>query len=185
MPQMNIFAKLSAPSPSEVYDTFWKFAAERQEIFYRRFWRESPPWTNDPILGKHKFTNAYRASDRVSQYLIRSVIYRDDLPADPEELFFRTMLFKLFNKVETWELLERQVGPLTHADYRFDRYDGVLTRAMAGGQRIYSNAYIMPPGSRAFGEAAKHRNHLRLLEMMLANELPERICEAKTMHRAF
>ena len=52
---------------------------------------------------------AYRASDRVSQYLIRNVIYRHD--QGPEEVFFRIMLFKLFNKIETWELLEEHSGP--------------------------------------------------------------------------
>ena len=59
--------------PTVVYDTYWRFAAERQEIFFRRVVRTSqPPWTADPILAEYKFTNAYRASDRVSQYLIRT-----------------------------------------------------------------------------------------------------------------
>ena len=48
--------------------TFWRFAAERQAIFFRRFHGEPCPWTDDTILQEHKFTNAYRASDRVSQY---------------------------------------------------------------------------------------------------------------------
>ena len=61
-----------------------------------------------PLLDRHKFTNAYRASDRVSQYLIRFVIYQGD--QTPEEIFFRTILFKLFNKIETWELLILPIG---------------------------------------------------------------------------
>ena len=69
---MQIFTKLSVAKPTKVYGTYWKFAVERQEIFFRRFRGESPPWTNDAILAKHKFTNAYRASDRVSQYLIKN-----------------------------------------------------------------------------------------------------------------
>ena len=78
-------------------------------MFCNRLEHGPPPWTRDSVLRTHKFTNAYRASDRVSQYLIRRVIYRDDLPATVEEVFFRTILFKLFNKIETWELLEREV----------------------------------------------------------------------------
>ena len=61
-------------------------AVERQRVFYRRLERCPPPWTEDPVLLGNKFTNAYRASDRVSQYLIRRVIYRDDLPNDPAEV---------------------------------------------------------------------------------------------------
>ena len=57
--------------PTEVYDSYWRFAAERQDVFFRRLHRLPPPWTDDPVLRAHKFTNAYRASDRVSQYLIR------------------------------------------------------------------------------------------------------------------
>src|SRR4051812_44983673 len=60
--------------PSVVYDTYWKFAAERQEVFFRRLAGGRGPWTSDPVLNEFKFTNAYRASDRVSQYLIRHVI---------------------------------------------------------------------------------------------------------------
>jgi len=77
-----------------------------------------PPWTDDPILSHFKFTNAYRASDRVSQFLIRNVIYQGD--QQPDEVFFRTILFKLFNKIETWQRLEKAFGPLTTRTFDLD-----------------------------------------------------------------
>jgi hypothetical protein len=49
-------------------------------------------------LAGRLFTNAYRAADRVSQYLIRNVIYQSDLPGNADELVFRILLFKLFNR---------------------------------------------------------------------------------------
>src|SRR5687767_8581483 len=88
----------------DVFDAYWHFAAERQAIFFRRFRNELPPWTDDPILRMFKFCNAYRASDRVSQFLIRNVIYESDLSA--EDTLLRTVLFRLFSKIETWQLLE-------------------------------------------------------------------------------
>jgi thymidylate kinase len=171
--------------PSVVYDTYWRFAAERQETFFRRLEGRLRPWTSDPILAEYKFTNAYRASDRVSQYLIRRVIYRDDLPNTPEEVFFRIMLFKFFNKIETWDRLEQALGPLSFEEYSFDRYDKVLTRAMDDGAAIYSAAYIMPSGGRELGHDRKHRNHLVLLERMLADSVPQRLAESRSMQRAF
>jgi NTP pyrophosphatase (non-canonical NTP hydrolase) len=170
--------------PTAAYDTYWRFAAERQNIFFRRFEGSPPPWTDDPILRTYKFTNTYRASDRVSQYLIRRVIYRPDLPGDNAEVAFRTLLFKLFNKIETWELLETALGPLTFAEFSFKRYDQVLGRAMARGQSIYSAAYIMPSGG-SLGHERKHRNHLTLIERMLKDSLPARLAEAGSMQRAF
>ena len=180
-----VLRHLAPAKLSEVYESYWRFAAERQAVFYRRARGEARPWTENPVLAIYKFTNAYRASDRASQYLIRHVIYRDDLPKSPREVFFRILLFKLFNKIETWELLERTLGPITFEDYRFGAYDAVLTRAMQAGQRIYSAAYIMPPGSRAFGRSAKHQNNLLLLEQMLADRLAERLTQTRSMREGF
>ena len=180
-----VLPQLAPARVSEVYDGYWRFAAERQAVFFRRVQGEAYPWTRDPILAKYKFTNAYRAADRTSQYLIRRVIYRDDLPTSAREVVFRILLFKLFNRIETWNLLEQAFGPVTFEDYGFRHYDRVLARALEHGQRIYSAAYIMPPGRAAFGRAAKHQNNLLLLERMIAGGLPERLRDARMMQKAF
>ncbi len=179
----SVITSLSPACPTVVYDTFWRFATERQAVFFRKLEGEPPPWTEDPIIARYKFTNAYRASDRVSQYLIRHVIYDGD-PA-PEEVFFRTILFKLFNKIETWELLSAELGSITFKDFSYDRYDRTLTRAMAAKSPIYSAAYIMPSGKNSFGHREKHRNHLRLLEMLMRDEVVYRIADASSMKEAF
>ncbi|MXW20558.1 MAG: hypothetical protein F4Z95_07115, partial [Gammaproteobacteria bacterium] len=94
---------LAPAKVSIVYESLWRFAAERQAVFFRRALGNPPPWTADTVLRNYKFTNVYRAADRVSQYLIRNVIYRGDLPSSPPDVFFRILIFKLFNKIETWE----------------------------------------------------------------------------------
>jgi len=178
-------APLGPAVATEIYDEFWRFAAERQAVFFRRFVGLPAPWTTDPVLSAYKFTNAYRASDRVSQYLLRNVIYREDLPDSADEVCFRIILFKLFNKIETWELLEKNFGAITYDAYSFRHYDRVLTKALERGDRIYSGAYIMPPGGRSFGHSLKHRNHLALLERMLSDSLPSRVQDARSMQVAF
>ena len=176
--------RIAPLKPTRVYDTYWRFAAERQDAFFRRVDLKPPPWTDDPILRTYKFTNAYRASDRTSQYLIRRVIYRDDLPNDPVEVAFRILLFKLFNRIGTWEMISRHVGQVLYSEYTFKRYDRVLTQAMGRGDKIYSAAYIMPSAG-SFGHSKKHRNHLALIERMMSDELPMRLNDASTMQRAF
>jgi len=176
---------LSPLKLTPVFDSYWKFAVERQNVFFRRLGNDPEPWTSDPVILAHKFTNAYRASDRVSQYLIRHVIYRNDLPNTVHEVLFRTLLFKLFNKIETWELLEHTFGAITYKDYTFERYDHVLNQAMRAGGRIYSAAYIMPPGGSTFGYPAKHQNHLRLLERMMEDKLAEKLASMSRMQSAF
>lgn len=169
------------PLASELFDWYWRFAAERQAIFFRRVAGAPAPWTSDEILTTFRFTNTYRASDRVSQYLIRYVVYCGD--QSPQEVVFRTILFKLFNKVETWQLLSSHLGSLTYAAYRFESYDRILTEAMSAGTRIYSSAYIMPSGGP--GYSRKHRAHLHLLDRMMRDELPNKLADCKSMKRAF
>lgn len=168
--------------PSLVYDTYWRFAVERQNIFFRRIENPLGLYTNDPILARHKFTNAYRASDRVSQFLIRHVI--GNCENDGRDVVFRILLFKFFNKIDTWQLLERAVGEIRWRTFRRQRYVDVLDRAMAVGTRIYSAAYIMPAAS-AFEGARKHETHLRLLEHMIEDGLAEQLEGARTMRAAF
>jgi len=169
--------------PTIVFATYWRFAAERQNIFFRRVQNAPPPWTDDPVLQEHKFTNAYRASDRVSQYLIRHVIYNGE--QTPRDVFFRILLFKTFNRIETWELLKDALGELRFSEYSFQRYDAVLNKAMENGRRVYSAAYIMPSGGPNSRYARKHQMHLRLIERMMNEDLPSRIMEAPSMATAF
>ena len=175
---------LSPPVTTEVFDTYWQFAAERQEIFFRRAEGRGPDeWTDDPILKLYRFTNTYRASDRVSQFLI-SRVQRGPCE-DRDAMFFRTILFKLFNKIETWELLENALGPLHPERYCYESYDRVLTEAVSAGRPIYSAAYIMPSGNSAAFGGRKHRAHLALLQSMLDARLPSRLSNCGSMAEAF
>ena len=163
----------STLNPTEVYDTFWRFAAERLRVYRSRLSGHMGPWTDDPILLAHRFTNVYRASDRVSQHLIRDVQYGDGRSQAPDEVFFRTMLFKLFNRIETWELLEARLGRLSWQSVDLDGVVSVLDDASARGARIYSAAYIMP--SPALGHVRKHANHVALLARMMEDRLAARL----------
>lgn len=183
--ELTIYVPLAPAKTTAVYDSYWRFAALRQDVFFNRVDGNPFPWTDDPILNQYKFTNAYRASDRVSQYLIKNVIYNDALPNSPREILFRILLFKLFNKIETWELLVKNFGALTFEDYNFNQYDKILHREIASGKKIYSAAYIMPSGGSYFGFERKHTNHLKLIELIINGEGDERLMESKTMQQAF
>lgn len=169
---------------SPAYELYWRFAAERQHIYFNRLEQAEAPWTDDSILQTFKFTNAYRASDRVSQYLIRHVIYSEKYPASPNEVVFRVLLFKLFNKISTWETLEAQLGLLTWQSFSFEEYDGVLRNALASGQRIYSAAYIVPPVALD-RSGIKHRGHLKLIELILRGDFTARLQQTSSLKEVF
>lgn len=182
---ITIYKPLSPAKTTDVYDTYWKFAVLRQDTFFKRINNEPFPWTDDNIISKYRFTNTYRASDRVSQYLIKNVIYNDTLPSSPKEVLFRVLLFKLFNKIETWELLQSKIVLITYDNFNIQEYDKILNNAFHAKKTIYSAAYIMPSCKSAFGHIRKHTNHLELIRFMIDSHLTERLMDSNKMQQAF
>lgn len=180
---MQIIYKKIKPKKNYVYDAYWKFAFERQEIFFKKLNNSIFPWTNDSVLNQFKFTNVYRATDRVSQYLIKNVIYTGE--QDPVEVLFRILLFKLFNKIETWEILEKQAGTISYKNYDYDLFNRILSDAKNKGVSIYSGAYIMASASSAYGYSLKHQNHLKLIEEIINSGLAQRIDKLKNLESLF
>lgn len=181
--QILINNKKRKPKPTEVFDTYWRFASERQAIFFNRIENPLPPWTADPILTNYKFTNVYRATDRVSQYLIKNIIY--DKKRNAEECFFRILIFKIFNRISTWQCLENELGEITLRGYSFKQYDKILSALMRRGIPIYSAAYIMASGRSAFQYEKKHQNHLKLIELMIKERVPQKLQKLRQMSEAY
>ena len=168
----------------KVYDLYWYFACERQSIFWKKLNGEKLPWTNDEILQEYKFCNSYRVNDRVSQYLLRNVIYNGKKYSN-EDIIFRIILFKLFNKESTWELLLNNFGDVTLKTFSMKKHSKVLEDAISNGVKIYNDAYISC-ANKAFGYDRKHDNHLALLnKMFIEDKMQHKILECKTMQEAF
>jgi hypothetical protein len=168
--------------PSAVFDTYWRFAVARQAIYMARMRKSPLPWTHDDVLRVHRFTNVFRASDRVSQFLIRAVQRGPGASDDPTDAVFRTLLFKVFNREDTWLHLESRVGPVTWGSYDFARYLSALDEAALQGP-IYSAAYMMPPPR--LGEARKHANHLRLLERIMRDNFAREVTSASSLRSIY
>ena len=152
----------------EVYDLYWYFAYERQNIFWKKLNGENSPWTEDSILNTFKFCNSYRVNDRVSQYLLKNVIYNGKKYSD-DDVIFRIVLFKLFNKESTWELLLNEFEDVLLEEFDMRKYSNVLEKAILQGIRIYNDAYISC-ANKAFGYDRKHDNHLALLNKMFVED---------------
>jgi len=167
-----------------VYRVYWELAANRQRIFFRRFNGEQPPWSSDPILNEYKFCSTYRASDRVSQFLIQHVIY-DGVSRGPEETAFRILLFKIFNRIETWQYLDAQFEGIRYRRFDYARCADLLERYQRKGNPIYSNAY-MSCATKAYGFDQKHRNHLALIRAMNHDDaIGAKVCTAKSLQDVF
>lgn len=145
---------------------FWQYVSERRALELARRQRTPSPWTGDRILRNYRFTNTYRASDRVSQYLIRHVQYAPDASAEPAEVAFRTILFRVFNLPATYEFICTFYGGHPTLK-RFEGYP--LARYMSEvdtKRKLWNNAYMMT-GRK--GEP-KHATFLGILERMMRDQ---------------
>lgn len=165
---------------TEVLGSYWFVAAERQRVYHGRLRGTPPPWTEDSILSAYRFTNAYRAADRVSQDLI-AVQYRG--PQEPPNLLLRTLLYRFFNKPSTWHTIEKAVGTLSTSSFDIAVLDRELERLLKLGERVYSPAYIIPPPP--FGAKRKHLNHLLLAGHILTSGATQRLSEAGTLQQVY
>ena len=133
----------------DLMDILWQYAYKRQEIFMG-----NP--VDDEILHAYKFTNCYRACDRVSQYLNKNVITDNSI-----DCLFRILLFKTYNRIDTWELLTEELGEEPHwQGYSFERYAGALTKLVKSGKKLFSPAFLHCLGRSSFGYKERYLNHL-------------------------
>lgn len=167
----------------DVTRAYWYLAAERQRIFERRQAGQVAPWTDDPILRRFRFTNPWRASDRVSQFLIRDVVYTDrGFGAD--DLLTRIVLFRLFSKPATWRAIESELGPVTATTVADHRLPVLLERLQQRGA-IYTNAFILC-ANKAYGHDRKYLNHLALVRhMMSRGRLAKAVARASRLSEVY
>jgi len=168
--------------PTIVYDAYWEFAYKRQNIFFDKL-KSINSFSSDSIISKYKFTNCYRVLDRTSQFLIKEVIYSEKRSS--KNTFFRIMLFKLFNKIDTWHYLEQILGAIEVEDFNIQEYSKILNQYSSCGNTIYSGAYIMASAKSAFGHDRKYLNHLCLIKQMLDDEVYESISECNQLNQVY
>ena len=172
------------PRP-ESYRFYWYFAAERQAIFDLRANGDAGPWTEDPILQTFKFCNVYRASDRVSQYMIQNVCYHSE-NCTPQDRLFQIVAFRTFSKIETWEGLRHRLGHYpTIADLADGRFAAALDDIRLANGGLYTGAFILCAND-AYGQRIKHRNHVELFRhMFVLEDLGDALLAANSLREVY
>ncbi len=177
---MDFSVARTVPTTTTGYDAYWKFATERQNVYLRRIGGHTDCLTDDPVLTANRFTNAYRAADRVSQHLITDILY--DGPRNWVDTFARTLVFKVFNRIGTWEHVVDRLEGVDADTVTSGAVDAAIAE-IADKQPIYSAAYIMPPPQDRTG--SKYVRHLSMIRTMLADGAPDRIVNAADMSDAY
>ena len=119
----------------ERLEILYHFITERYKIWLRRNSGQERPWTDDEILRDFSFTNIRREQDRTSRWLIEHISENDDLSI--ADKFWQTILFRLYNKIETAELFK--LG--SDFDWDFERIEEA--RSKSDMNNLFTTAYFM------------------------------------------
>ena len=93
------------------------FITERYKIHTKKDVEKiPPPWTNNPVLSQYRFTNVRREHDKETKWLIKNITSNNRISYDDKLL--NCILFRLYNKHETAELLEI---PIEFSKFRIKR----------------------------------------------------------------
>ena len=163
--------KLLAPLNTPLKDLYWHFAYERMEMFH------GTP-TEDEVLKGIKFTNCYRAADRVSQFLIGNILYpggvADPEHNDPNQLLCDVLLFKLFNRIETWQHWDNQGLSRDWTEFEWEYFaDAADVMEPPRFNAAYiTPMWITPPGFDEF-EPVKTTRALQTIQWCLEHGVAE------------
>ena len=80
------------------------FVHERQVIYELKSSGVEPPYTKNVVMQSKWFTNMYRELDRGTMYFRKQILAEHDLlPSCYEEVIFKAIVYRLINKIETFD----------------------------------------------------------------------------------
>lgn len=82
----------------------------------------------------------------------------------PEDLILRILVFKIFNKIDTWEFIRESYGEIRVDNFDVERLSSLLSVRQKSWP-IFSNAYMMTGSHRAYDNyASKHEKWLWMVK---------------------
>ena len=121
---------------AEAVESFFGWINERHAIYQRRAGGQPPPWTDDAILARYKFTNPFRENDRVTVWMREHWTNpHHNRPAG--EMIFNCCLFRMVGTSE----FAADHGWVTEWDPEATKQ--LIMDRLARKERTFTGAYII------------------------------------------
>lgn len=131
----------------DMFQLYHDFVVGRHRIWEKRQFGAEPPWTDNPVLRSHKYTNVFRILDPGTQFVMTDLINPE---LSPEDQLYRLFLYRHTGRIEAWQFFQLMTG-----DYPVVG-QGELVREMFKQYRtvansVFTNAYLVFPQSQTPG----------------------------------
>lgn len=126
----------------------YNFIKRRYAIHLRKdVLKKDPPWTNDEVLKNFRFTNIRREHDRESKWVIEHIANNPELSY--EDKLLNVILFRLYNKHETAELISMPFKFSQTPDWNPEWYRSLFEAALVEDpKRVFFTAAFHTVGMK-------------------------------------
>lgn len=147
----------------------YNFIKRRYAIHLRKDVKGRPaPWTSDPVLQEFRFTNIRREHDRETKWLIQNISLNPDVTY--EDKLLNSILFRLYNKHETAELISMPIKFSEYSDWNPEEYRSLFEDARdANPHRVFFTGAFNTGGLK------------RALKWYLPEDTPDNSMEMRVM----
>lgn len=148
----------------------YNFIKRRYAIHLRKDVKGRPaPWTSDPVLQQFRFTNIRREHDRETKWLIQHISLNPDVTY--EDKLLNSILFRLYNKHETAELIGMPIKFSEYSDWNPEEY-----------RSLFEDARDADPHRVFFTGAFNTGGLKRALKWYLPEDTPDNSMEMRVMY---
>lgn len=158
----------------------YNFIKRRYVVHLRKdVLKKDPPWTNDPVLKDFRFTNIRREHDRETKWVIEHITSNPELSY--EDKLLNVILFRLYNKHETAELISMPFKFSETPDWNPEWYRSLFEAALVDDpKRVFFTAAFHTVGMKntmklVTGEEYAPMRILKSLKILQQDGLPEDI----------
>lgn len=158
----------------------YNFIKRRYVIHLRKdVLKKDPPWTTDPVLRDFRFTNIRREHDKESKWVIEHITNNPELSY--EDKLLNVILFRLYNKHETAELISMPFKFSQTPDWNPEWYRSLFEAALVEDpKRVFFTAAFHTVGmkntlKRVTGEDYAPMRILKFIKILINEGLVDDI----------
>ena len=158
----------------------YEFITQRYQIHLKKdVLKETPPWTTDQVLRDFRFTNIRREHDKESKWVIEHIANNPELSY--EDKLLNVILFRLYNKHETAELISMPFKFSETSDWNPEWYRSLFEAALVEDpKRVFFTAAFHTVGmkialKKVTGEDYASMRVLKFMRILIDTRLVDRV----------
>lgn len=124
---------------SDRVEAYLSFVRSRHQAWEMRQLGLEPPWSDDPIVQRRKFTNVFRVLDHGTQWWLTQLAPTATRRTDQ---LYLALFYRFTNSTDGWDEYKRRWGGYPHLDDDAATVGQRFVEIQRNGPKVFSGAYM-------------------------------------------